>query len=806
MTRIFTFLLLCCSWIAIGQNNIQIADTQQPIQEVERYRLPIQNNQALIQAEELRRAPGIAPRYAENLSVNITPDQYGNWEQLSNGNWVWRLRIHSQNAKSLNLGFSKYVMPQGGSLILYSIDQSEIRGPFTPADNEEHQQLWTPILFGDELVIEVQIPQNQRKKLDIELSYVNHDFMGFGQMTEQFRSGSCNVDVICAAADGYPEIDNYRDIIRSVAVISTGGGTFCTGFLVNNMRQDCTPYFMTADHCGINAGNAPSLVTYWNFENSTCRAPGSTASGGAGDGVLNDFNTGAIFRAGNGATDFTLVELDDPISPTANAFLAGWNANLTLPTGGAIAVHHPSTDEKRISFENDDVSWSNQYVEVSDWDLGTTEPGSSGSPVFDINKRVIGQLCCGGAACGNNLSDDYGGIAYSWTGGGTSATRLSDWLDPDGTGSLVLDGIDVPCAPPHCYNGVQDADETGVDCGGADCFACPTCSDGLQNQGELGVDCGGPCPTACPTCSDGILNQGEEMVDCGGPCTACPCLDNATQFTIVLDDYPEETTWVVTDDLFNIVMTSNGDYGNFADGETVVEEICLPDGCYNFILNDSYGDGICCSYGNGSYTLDFNGTTLAAGGTFSDADTTAFCLTSANCLTSYNLTGVLNSQTYNASNYIESDGIVVNGSTVVLQAGNYIDLNSDFEIQLGADFTAEIVACFVSPEQVAFRIDVPSSDLPNSIFNDDAKKVIRYTPTPFNLTGQIDFKLPETDKISISINNIKGEIVHQLCTDMAYKLGKHSVSIDKSNFKPGVYFISMKSLNGISIQEKIVIE
>ncbi|MEM6772043.1 MAG: GEVED domain-containing protein, partial [Bacteroidota bacterium] len=68
-----------------------------------------------------------------------------------------------------------------------------------------------------------------------------------------------------------------------------------------------------------------------------------------------------------------------------------------------------------------------------------------------------------------------------------------------------------------------NGNETGVDCGGPDCAACPTCSDGIQNGNETGVDCGGPDCAACPTCSDGIQNGNETGVDCGGPdCSACP--------------------------------------------------------------------------------------------------------------------------------------------------------------------------------------------------------------------------------------------------------------------------------------------
>ncbi len=438
-------LVIACSFMH-AQNDDRIAKTKTPISQIEQVRMPSQDNQALLATELERRGPGIAPRFAVNLETDISPNTHGNWEILSNGNAVWRLRIFSERAKSLNLGFTKYHMPSGGSLILYSPDQRKVMGPFTPADNEEHEQLWTPVLDGEELVIEVQVPAGNRAQLELELKFVNHDFIGFSEMA----SGSCNLDVICGEADGWEIVDAYRDIIQSVAVIGTGGGTFCTGFLVNNVRQDCTPYFMTANHCGINNGNAPSLVAYWNFFNSTCRQPNTPQSGSPGDGSLADFNTGAIFRAGWGSSDFTLVELDDPVSLTADAFYAGWSAEDFAPQDTVIAIHHPSTDEKRISFEFEPTFISDYlgnmpdpsgtHITVEDWDFGTTEGGSSGSPLFNNEKRVVGQLHGGWAACGNDDLDSYGWFYSSWEGGGSPATRLKDWLDPDDTGLVVLDG------------------------------------------------------------------------------------------------------------------------------------------------------------------------------------------------------------------------------------------------------------------------------------------------------------------------------------------------------------------------------
>ena len=448
MRVILTVLMLACVSITLfSQTGPRIAHTKTPLSEVEQVTMPPQDNEALLAAEMERRGPGIAPRFAVNLETNISPATHGTWDYLANGNAVWRLRIRSAGAKSLNLGFTKYIMPHGGTLVLYSPGYERVMGPFTPSGNEEHEQLWTPVLNGDELVVEVQLPKATVPALQLQLKYVNHDFLGFAEML----SGSCNLDVICGGADGWDIVDHYRDIIQSVAVIGTGGGTFCTGFLVNNTRQDCTPYFMTAFHCGITQGSAPSLVAYWNFQNSTCRQPNSPQSGAPGNGTLNDFNTGAIFKAGWSNSDFTLVQFDDPVSETAGAFFAGWSAEDAAPSDTVICIHHPGTDEKRISFEFNPThigAWgtgadpvpSGNHIIIPDWDTGTTEGGSSGSPLFNNQKRVVGQLHGGGAACGNNEYDSFGWFHFSWEGGGTPATRLKDWLDPDTSGVIVLDG------------------------------------------------------------------------------------------------------------------------------------------------------------------------------------------------------------------------------------------------------------------------------------------------------------------------------------------------------------------------------
>lgn len=154
------------------------------------------------------------------------------------------------------------------------------------------------------------------------------------------------------------------------------------------------------------------------------------------------------------------------------------------------------------------------------------------------------------------------------------------------------------------------------------------CVDGIQNNGETGVDCGGSC-LACPTCSDGIQNGEETAIDCGGSgCAACPPCAGIT-LDLNLDNYPGETSWSIIDANGNTVASGSG----YSSANTIVtDNACLFTGCYDLVINDSFGDGMCCGYGNGSYTLtDADGNVLASGGEFASSETTNFCMNALSC-------------------------------------------------------------------------------------------------------------------------------------------------------------------------------
>ncbi|RME94872.1 MAG: hypothetical protein D6772_13960, partial [Bacteroidetes bacterium] len=591
--------LICFGQVSsvIAQRDARLAPTKMSLQEVAILQLAPLDNEALLDAELAARKPGRAPHFAQSRAVDVSPDTHGSWALTEDGQQVWRLRISSPGAKSLNLGFDAFKLPPAAQLLLYTPDYQTIMGPFTPADQEEHGELWTPIIPGDELVIELQLPPASRNSYQLHLKSVNHDFVGFGDIAA--LSGSCNVDVVCGAADGFPLIDRYRDVIQSVGVYSTGGETFCTGFLVSNARQDCTPFFMTANHCGLRVNNAPSLVVYWNYNNSTCRPPNSASSGAAGDGSLADFNTGAIFRAAYEPSDMTLVELDDPVSPTADAWFAGWDARDLITTDTVLCVHHPNTEEKRISFEFDGTSRANgfgnddplgNFLRVSDWDIGTTEGGSSGSPLFNKEGWVIGKLTGGRAACGNDEYDVFGWLHISWTGGGSSSSSLRDWLDPDNTGVLVQDGYaqgqcdftltanpvqQSLCAPDvavfqvtasTAFSGMVNLSVSGLAPGLQAAFVNPIIMPGgttaLQISGTQNVASG--TYTFAVTASDGDNSASTEMsLSIDTEAATAPALSAPVEGAILTDLAPE-LVWTTVAEVFayDVQLAINPEFTN----------------------------------------------------------------------------------------------------------------------------------------------------------------------------------------------------------------------------------------------------
>ena len=230
---------------------------------------------------------------------------------------------------------------------------------------------------------------------------------------------------------------------------------------------------------------------------------------------------------------------------------------------------------------------------------------------------------------GDGMCCTYGNGSYKLVFNGTTLASGAQYGASETKEFCVSGGPNPPAAT--CTDGIKNGTETAVDCGGQTCPACPTCTDGVKNGQETSIDCGGPTCIVCPTCTDGVKNGQETGIDCGGPtCLPCNPAGACVQavLTIVTDNFPQENTWKLLNSAGQQIY-SGGPYQ--VSSQTNNINVCLFKGqCYTFVINDSYGDGMCCSYGNGSYKIVYNGATLFSGNQFAASDSKQFCMPASN--------------------------------------------------------------------------------------------------------------------------------------------------------------------------------
>ena len=361
-------------------------------------------------------------RFGNPFDVNFNLNNSGTWENIDNGR-LWRLSITSKNAYSINLLYDKFVIPEGAELYVYDKDKSTILGAFTNLNNKSYETFATSPTKGDVTIIEYFEPYNVEFNGTIQIGRVVHAYKDVfypEESRDYGDSGSCNNNVNC------PEFIDWEAEVRSVAMILSGGGfRLCTGSLVNNVRQDLTPYFLTANHC---LGGESNWIFMFNYESSGCNNQnGPTFMTVQGSTLLDN----------SASSDYAILRLEEEIPDTYEVHYAGWDASGTTPST-PVGIHHPSGDIKKISFDYNNASNAGNYWDVNNWEDGTTEPGSSGSPLFDGNThRIVGQLYGGTASCTSITYDTYGKVSSSWNLG------LKDYLDPDNTGTTILDGMDA---------------------------------------------------------------------------------------------------------------------------------------------------------------------------------------------------------------------------------------------------------------------------------------------------------------------------------------------------------------------------
>ncbi len=460
----FTFILISISMLLLSFNafsqrsygGLPISYTDKSLNtEIDHIRMAAPDREAILNEVEQYEKNGQIYKIAELMPVSISMHNSGTWDILEDGTKIWRLKISVKEAKGLALYYQDFYLPEHSQLFLYNENRKQLIGSYDHRNNPRLSTDWsTQIIQGETVNIEyIQNPE-ATEEANINIYEISYVFRGIEQLVGRYQdtkptggvgaSQGCEVNINC------PEGNNWQTQKRGVAEIFTGVG-LCSGTVVNNTANDGTPYFLSADHCGGDAASFTGWQFYFNYEATACTNPGSEPAyetvSGAVRRARGDQNTG---------TDFLLFELDctEDDLEAYGAYYNGWYRGED-PSPSGVCIHHPAGDIKKISTYTDPVTagtfnscppgehWKAQWVEtVTDW--GVTEGGSSGSPLFNNNKLVVGTLSGGASSCGASVAaanDLYGKFDYHWeSNGSTDGDQLKPWLDPTNSGDMSCAG------------------------------------------------------------------------------------------------------------------------------------------------------------------------------------------------------------------------------------------------------------------------------------------------------------------------------------------------------------------------------
>lgn len=368
---------------------------------------------------------------------------------------VYFSRVKATGAQALIAYFDDFYLSEGSELYIYSPDRSQ-HILMTHKNNNNSPYNAADFIKGEELVFEYIPAENAtRDRLHInEIGYAFNMLRSSPKSSREFNdAGDCEVNVNCE--EGQDWQFEKKSVVR--ILVKTGSVTgWCSGTLLNNTTNDCTPYILSADHCQIESGtyatdaNFAQWKFYFNYEAPTCSNP--VSEGALASQVLTGSTRIAYSNDNGGDTgsDFLLMKLSKRPDTIYDVYYAGWSKENTAPQYG-VGIHHPSADLTKISTYNEpgvSVSYGGTgshwrvYWITTQNGTGVTEGGSSGSGLFNEYGLVVGTLTGGTSSCWNLTGEDYyGKVAYHWqTNGGTANRQLKPWLNPTNSAATYISG------------------------------------------------------------------------------------------------------------------------------------------------------------------------------------------------------------------------------------------------------------------------------------------------------------------------------------------------------------------------------
>ena len=373
--------------------------------------------------------------FGRNIPVTFQGDVSTllDWTPTADGGLVAHLHITSPQALALRVALavssSVHNRPDVEVRFMSLADPSQVFGPFgaqdllTPAAAQTKTEkgpkanaepFWSPVMEGDTIGIEVFLPSPAaRSSFSLQLLHVSHlvDSVRHSQakrLADIGRSGLCNIDMACQSTDP----SNLAAATAKIVYTRNGSSFLCTGTLLNDNDGDTfIPYFLTANHCLSDPATAGTVNSFWFFERMSCDGSNPTS--------VTQVIGGSDLLASEQVTDFTFLQLNDAtISNLSGIWFAGWDSSPLTNPAPILSIHHPRGDLKKWSAGNTTGFTPNPLLIAPPnasshvrliWSQGTTEPGSSGSGLFDTNGNLRGTLSGGVASCSAQGEPDFYG-------------------------------------------------------------------------------------------------------------------------------------------------------------------------------------------------------------------------------------------------------------------------------------------------------------------------------------------------------------------------------------------------------------
>ncbi len=357
-------------------------------------------------AAKTKNAPVDENKQRRMVGVHVDVPAYDDavWERLTGpqGATSWRLAIVAPGAKFLRAHFSVYSPGASDVVVVYGeLDPAQARRVRSVKVAGE-ADVWAPPTKGERLHVEVLTSSATPPKLVIDLvSY------GLEDMAQNKEAG-CYLDPTCYAA-----WDDLKTGIGHVSLESGGIAYVCSGALLNDTASSGTPWFLTANHCVSTQAEADTVVVSWRFYTDEC-------NGDPPDFYSTPYSEGSKMAFTDTMTDMTLLELDE--DPPNGTSYFGWTTAEVLPGNDVTTLHHPDGAYMRITFG--EVMYLEYYFYSVLYSESSTEGGSSGAPLFNDDRQVIGALSGGDASCYYMEGLDEFGIFNIAYGAG-----MNDFLD-----------------------------------------------------------------------------------------------------------------------------------------------------------------------------------------------------------------------------------------------------------------------------------------------------------------------------------------------------------------------------------------